>query len=289
MSDSWFSNAVAPDGVKEDGCDPQEAEALKAFLRKQITTEQAAERITLPTETSDDPGEHLCNLWGLFHDALIELPESQDTIVTLLQAIQNRPAPDLAGKPRTYALGDESKKPWRDLPGFGPCWSDNLFWYYQSQWRDASSEYSRPEKLASVANIAAAEARLLVAGVVDTSVQGYERIADTLEEEITAGREVEISAVKEWMMIAGARLREGAEKGLQHPKLGSGKEYAAAVEAGTAHGALHGKRVLWQGEGGITKDRWHFWRQRLEELQRDESLTEGLRSKAKEAREAMTD
>lgn len=91
MSDSWFANAVAPDGVKEDGCDPQEAQALKQLLRSQISIESAAEQNTNKIENSHEPGELLPNLWGLLHDALIEIPDSQAKIIALLQAIRNRP------------------------------------------------------------------------------------------------------------------------------------------------------------------------------------------------------
>jgi len=56
MSDVWFENAVAPDGVVEDGCHLAEAQSMKSYLRDQIDVHHAAQQITRPTDESNDLG-----------------------------------------------------------------------------------------------------------------------------------------------------------------------------------------------------------------------------------------
>ena len=49
MSKSWFPSRLLPNGSPEDGCDPQEAAALKDYLLSTTTTAEAtARRITIP-------------------------------------------------------------------------------------------------------------------------------------------------------------------------------------------------------------------------------------------------
>jgi len=110
MTDAWFENATSPDGVREDGCHPREAHGLEDYLRGHTTAEQAANDIATPTEESADPGDHLPNLWGLFHHALLELPDTQPKVIALLQVLQKRPAVDLSEKKRTGALQDDARQ-----------------------------------------------------------------------------------------------------------------------------------------------------------------------------------
>jgi hypothetical protein len=49
MSDEWFTEKLAPDGVLEDGCHPDEANVLKAYIHKYTALLEAAQAITPPT------------------------------------------------------------------------------------------------------------------------------------------------------------------------------------------------------------------------------------------------
>jgi hypothetical protein len=62
MTDAWFENAVMPDGLPIDGCRPEEAQALKAYLRGEITVDQACLHLTLPTTECPEPGDPLLYL-----------------------------------------------------------------------------------------------------------------------------------------------------------------------------------------------------------------------------------
>lgn len=52
MSDSWFNEKIAPDGAAEDGCRPDEAQALKDYYNKETTPKEAAQAITRPMKNS---------------------------------------------------------------------------------------------------------------------------------------------------------------------------------------------------------------------------------------------
>ena len=59
MSDAWFKEKFAPDGVTEDSCHPDEARALQSYLNNQITAQEAAHANIQPLLSSDDPGTNL--------------------------------------------------------------------------------------------------------------------------------------------------------------------------------------------------------------------------------------
>jgi hypothetical protein len=84
MSSAWYDQAIAPDGNLKDGCRPEEAQALRLYLDNKIEVQEAARLITTQTESSQDPGADLPDLWGVLQDALIELPNVQPKVVHLL-------------------------------------------------------------------------------------------------------------------------------------------------------------------------------------------------------------
>lgn len=73
MSDIWFKEQIAPDGVAEDGCHPDEAEALQSYLTNKTNTQDTAHAITRPILSSHDSGANLYRLWNLLQNALVEL------------------------------------------------------------------------------------------------------------------------------------------------------------------------------------------------------------------------
>ncbi|CAD0111511.1 unnamed protein product [Aureobasidium uvarum] len=150
MSLAWYDNAIAPDGGFEDGCLPEEAQALKEYLDNTIEMEQAACLITKPTESCQDPGADLPNLWGLLQDALIEIPDSQQKIVHLLKSMRELPTfyPDSLGKTRSDPLESPPSVLWHDLPSFANQWYDTNWWYYQNQWRDNPNIFKSSGKVA---------------------------------------------------------------------------------------------------------------------------------------------
>lgn len=124
MSDCWFASKTALNGdtnENEGGCDPQEARALKAYLRRKTAPAEAASAITGPVSNATNPKGELHHLWGLIQDALVEL--SQEDVVRLMHLIQV-----IEDLPNHTAVENESghldDRFWRESPGFANLWAD---------------------------------------------------------------------------------------------------------------------------------------------------------------------
>lgn len=75
MSDAWFTWHIAPDGDSEDGCDREEAGALKDYIHSAtVTPETVARRIILPVTNESETlrkgqsSNNLFRLWSLIID-----------------------------------------------------------------------------------------------------------------------------------------------------------------------------------------------------------------------------
>ncbi|CAD0092386.1 unnamed protein product [Aureobasidium mustum] len=290
MSQAWYDRAIAPDGEPEDGCRPEEAQALRLYLEDEIAVTEAARLITLPTESSEDPGADLPNLWGVLQDALIELPNSQQKVVHLISNIQNLPDfdLDLHGKKRSGPLGRPSSSLWHDLSSFANNWYDCNWWYYQNEWRKKPHLYTSPEKRDQITNISRAEALFAHTNILGELVryQGLSRLCDTLEDR-KAVFEIEIYAVREWLVQAGDQLYDMSKTPHEHYLLFSNNDIKDMIAKHEMHVVSKDKRDLWQGSGGSSLERWKFWKKRLQELQGDKDLDEGTREIVREALGAM--
>ena len=246
MSDAWFTEKLAPDGAIEDGCHPDEAQALKDYYHKKTSAEEAAQAITLPIVESEDPGAYLYRLWGLLKDALVELPAPHiPALIQLLGAIQKLPEPDLTGRRTENTPADGFL--WRGLPGFGHMWGDE---HKQDNWRRnlaASEPANRADLQTQHVRKAGIEARLAVADVGGIPLDwGYECIADALERR-DAVLDCENFAAAEWIAIAGRRL------------------YAGAVN-GEESWALDRRRDFGKESKAMNLERWAFWETRMKEF-----------------------
>ena len=252
MPDAWFDEKTAPYGAAEDGCHPDEAQALKDYCQKKTSVKEAAQAITQPIENSKDPGDDLCRLWSLLIDALVEFPASQiPDLIHLLDAIQQLPEPDLTGR-RTNNFPGEGFL-WRKLPDFGHMWSDE---HKQDNWRDTavSDPTNRADLRAKHVKKAEIEARLVVTDVGGIPLDwGYDCIAEALERR-GAVLDFEIPAAAKWIAIAGKRL------------------YAGAVD-GKESWALERRREFGKEDKAMSLERWSFWEKRMEELLQQSEAT----------------
>jgi hypothetical protein len=259
MSDEWFAFQLAPDGDVEDGCHPEEAQALKDYLRHKTTAAEAARAITHPIVTSNNPEEDLDRLWAFLMRALVELPKHHiEPLLVLLKAIEELPSPD-------FTAVDEDSRPveklWKELPGFGHMWFDA---YQSGCWRTTATESKGPERETlrnEHVRIAEIEARLVKAGVAGIPIDwGYETVADGLESS-NALLDFEVPVAAEWLVRCGQRFREGARKGEQSWGLRTG------VANRNSDRAFH---ELWKATTDtdvMSLERLAFWECRLEELQ----------------------
>ncbi|KAG9519269.1 hypothetical protein KCU93_g8146, partial [Aureobasidium melanogenum] len=290
MSQAWYDNAIAPDGDPEDGCRPEEAQALKLYLDDKINVVEATRLMTEPTESSEDPGDDLPNFWGLLQDALIELPNSQQKVVRLISKIRDLPNFDLDShdKKRSGPLEDRSSSLWHDLASFANQWYDGNWWYYQNEWRQKPQLYSSPDKIVEITNLARAEALFAHTDILDNRVkyEGLSRLCDTLEDS-KAVIEIEIHAVREWLLHARDILYDMSQTPHMHNRLLSNSDIRDKIVKHEMHVSVKDERDLWQGSGGSSLERWNFWKQRLQELQDDDDQDEETKKVVRETLGAM--
>lgn len=267
MSDAWFNEKIAPENLPEDGCHPDEAQALKDYYHKKTTAKEAAQAITRAIERSEDPRDNSYRLWGLLIDALVELPVTQiPALIQLLDDIQNLPEPDLTGR-RTENTPSGGYL-WRELSNFGHMWADV---HKRDDWRRTLA-YSDPANRDTLrtehVRKAEIEARLVVADVGGIPLDwGYDCIADALER-CNAVLDFEIPAAAQWIFIAGERL------------------YAGAVD-GWESWALERQRDFGKESKTMSLERWSFWEKRLEELQQSEATPDVGKAAARETKGLM--
>ena len=268
MSDAWFTWHTAPDGDPEDGCDPQEAAALKDYIHSAtVSPETAARRITLPvtnepeTVRKGQSSDNLYRLWSLIIDALSDLPEHRPKVVKLLQAIQKLPTPD-----RKDYDAKQRQISWAELPNFASLWSDlkvsNNWRIGMIKWTPEQREDVRQDYIKQ----ATIDAKLVVANISGVSISwGLECLCDTLERS-DAVLDFEVPAANEWLEIAGDRIFEASDG----ERIGSLRE-----------------RELWKPEGEGSKQRWCMWKRRLQSMADNEEHGLETREAAKKAIEAM--
>lgn len=178
----------------------------------------------------------------------MQLPETQITpVIQLLDAIQHLPEPDLTGR-RTEDTPVDGHL-WQGLPGFGHMWADE---HKRGHWHDALAAEKgagRTEMRSVHVRKANVEARLMIAGVGGIPLDwGYECIADALERQ-DAVVDFEVPAAAEWIAVAGDQLYAG-------------------VQTGCKSWALESRRDFGREAAVMTLERWLFWEQRLEELEK---------------------
>lgn len=255
--DAWFDQHIAPmDGEEETGVHPYQAAALKAYLKGDSKLSETAAALTKPHD-SEKKTALRDRIVGILEDALFELPESQTSaLVNLLKELSQLP-------------DEEDGEPvWKVLKSFGHSWADG---WKQSHWRNALATRdpaTRAKRREAHVHQAFVEASCAMAapgpnaedGLLPLS-WGYECISKALECQ-DALWDFEVPAAAVWIKVAGERLREGAKKG----------EKSWALER---------EGRLWTA-GPMSMDRWKFWLQRLEEIEKigkviSSTASEGLR------------
>lgn len=280
MTDAWFENTVETDGPDGEGCRREEAMTLKHYLRNQISVTTACQQITQPTENCLSPGNPLLYLWGLLHDALIDILNCQSKIIDLLLEIQKRPDMHITQEQQEGALSDAQWTLWKDLPHFGHGWFGLNWWVYCSHWRIEPSKYEDPDTKAKLSNIACADALFAVSGIFGERecMEGLARLADTLEDK-AAMLDIEMVIVREWLLNAGNMLFEMCKEGKQHYLLRKARDFKEEVG--------RDRRELWMGDSGANLERWRSWKEMLGQIEKDVGLMEETREAARVSREVM--
>ncbi|KAI1374221.1 hypothetical protein F4677DRAFT_461534 [Hypoxylon crocopeplum] len=243
---------LEPDSNVEDGFYQDKAEAVKMYLREEITVDEAARAVTTPIEYSDNPEQDLERLWDFLVDSLMGLSSNYtNPLIELLRAIDGLPELEITAVKENKLPFDG--KLWRGLPGFADCYAKAR----ESDWYELAIKADSLERSRLRDNHvkkAAIEAVLVVLGIGGIPIDwGYETVADALEYS-NALLDFQVPAAAEWLKIAGRRFREGAAK----------EEHSWAFNR---------QRDLLDAGNLMTLDRYLFWRKRLDDIRSQSEAT----------------
>ncbi|KAL3471428.1 hypothetical protein BJX99DRAFT_237410 [Aspergillus californicus] len=241
--DAWFDYHTAPmDGEDETGAHPYQVAALKAYLQGDSTPSETAAIMTKPCNP-DKKTDLRRRIHGIIEDALFELPKTHTAaLITLLKELSQLP-------------DEEDGEPvWINDKHFGHSWSDiwkPMHWRGAVATRDPTTRAKRCEAHVHLAFVEASCAMAAPGPDAEDGILplswGYECLSEALECQDPVW-DFEVPAAAVWIKIAGDRLIEGAKKGEQS-------------------WALERPGRLWL-PGPMSMDRWNFWLERLEEIER---------------------
>lgn len=264
LNDAWFDKQIFSGPDVADGCHPDEAKALKDYYHKKMTAKEAAHAIIQPVKNSENILHRLEGLWGLFIDALLEMPSEQlPALLELLAAIQQCPEPD---RPGWSDISSNDGLVWRHLYHFHFDWGDHARNdEYLENLADCDPA-DRAQKRAWHIRKAEVEARLAAADIGHiTWLGGFICVSDTLESS-EAVLDFEVPAAAKWILFVGERL------------------FKAAVDG--EESVLRPRRhdLGWESKV-IDLERWSFWENRMKEMTTHDSPI--VRDAAKAAVERM--
>lgn len=254
VSPSWFTDAISPDGDPDNGCHPQEAQALKDYHDGKTTVQEAAYAISRPTATSQSTTLN-CErnkLWNLLIAALEEWPEFESSpIFALLKEMENLPEPVICEEAKHSVTSEPF---WKELPGFGNMWADVFQW---GEWRHEIEDHPDDKNLRhqmreKYIHIAALEARLVDEKIGPIALDwGYECLTDAFERRDVIP-DIQFPMAAEWLKRLAKRIYDGALK--QEEDWPFKRDYLDLRKGGNA----------------MSVERWQYWKSRLEEYVKED-------------------
>jgi hypothetical protein len=278
MADEFFSNAKST--FADYDITEEQINTLKDCLEGNITSEEAAERLTSHPEASSTPVEltqRLGGLWTLLNDTAVRLESAQENIISILQAIKKLPKANVpAGEGEEYMDFDEGYY-WNELTAWANNWADAFNSYVSGYLIERpASDQDREKRRMAWSNACAYTARLAATG--DDALSSYGSGLDLATRAIAEALEIDTGAKEPDSLEAAAQLFRY-----------SSRELYRRCKEGRTEGMLTGKSDLWQGGDGFSDARWRFWSQRWTALAQQKTVSDHGRWIAQKALEAMQD
>ncbi|KAH7074148.1 hypothetical protein FB567DRAFT_190873 [Paraphoma chrysanthemicola] len=276
MADEFFSNIKSH--FDDYDITPDQISTLTATIGNTITSEDAARCLTLYPEASFTPVEltqRLGGLWTLLNDTAVRLPSSQETIISVLQAIRKLPKAKVpAGEGEDYMDFDDGFY-WKELTGWANNWAD-AFGSYASRFliEPAKSDEDRTDRKKTWTNACAYSARLTATG--DEALSSYGSGLDRATRAISEALESDTGDKEPESLEAAAEVF-----------INAASELYRRCKEGRTDGMLAGKAKLWQGHKGFSLTRWQFWLKRWDVLAQQKDISDHGREFAQKALKAM--
>ena len=266
-TDSYSTWAQEQTSEDDGGSSSSDVSAISRLLRGNSSPQDVAIELT----GGWDPlmggvEERMIPDWEFIIDAAQEVPEKQDLLVQLLQAIRHLPEPHSEGK-KTDVM-EKTRPPLADLPGFGMGMRER--WNY---FDPSPDEPDRMEQRQSWCNLNAFAARLTAQHCCEFTNFGLWSLRTALEDVPAdiCGLDGDVPAAAQWMLHAGQTIFECDDEMIPHPQLGD----------------WYKGGQLWDGKHGFCPERWAVWKRRFVQIRDIPDLDEETKRWASEAEKAM--
>ncbi|KAE8154851.1 hypothetical protein BDV25DRAFT_82920 [Aspergillus avenaceus] len=193
------------------------------------------------SQSANDLENFLWQTWGLVIEIAEQIPcdhPAQERLVHLIQALRKLP-------PQTVRVWDEDLRLWEDLPLLGP----NL----REAWNLVPSDKPSPSEVNEWVSLNSFTARLLALGGVPWYNFAIWSLREGLEEECPeTAVDCHLAVAREWFRHSGPVLRQ------------------QATVAETKEERMLAGGSLYQGPAKLCPERWTFWKERLDQIGRQE-------------------
>ncbi|PTB68946.1 hypothetical protein BBK36DRAFT_1157184 [Trichoderma citrinoviride] len=228
--------------------------------------EAAATAIDEACPRNEDAESFLWSLWNLLIGISKHIPLGDERINRLVGIVTSLKAKQGAG---TVDIWASSHSLWSDMPLFGAVMREA--WNGNPDFNDSPEDATKTAQWLSLNTFAA---RLLGASVQSWTNLALWELRDGLEEPLPSGqaRDTHLTAASEWIVQAGrvlyAEVRNKAQLDERHVR------------------ALGPGSMLEGGSSGFNRQRWAFWKKRLQELSGEASGT--AKARTQQALEVMS-
>jgi hypothetical protein len=271
-SENWFKAA--------------EVDVFESYLTENITATEVAEKLTGYTDRALTADSKVGRIWTLLMLCADECSAAHDAIIELIKAIIVIPASKDTGGVDWTDQETSFKELWRDsydckLPPFTP-WSSfkaaGSLTLTKLALRASIEERSNYQRASTISlpqkwiNFHAFTATLASTGVFGDDfamVSGLEVIVSALEKKSPTAWELEANtpAAIQWLLHATKTIFRNGQS------------------IDTNWGA---ESELWQGKEGFSRQRWNFWKERLERMHNQDGLDDETKQLARKASVAMS-
>lgn len=266
----------------EYGILPRDCEVLFNLLTGVLSAAQAAEELVRDASAAPIDSDRSWRVWQLLFFAATELPQYHDALVDVLCGIAQTANPDPQGPASNRLMGN-----------IWPDWGDHF--ERLNTHRHLRQKYDfepviRMDGQKKFFNFTTFSAKLINkdgATFVDgIGVFGFFELRDLLEKvpekdfegelfdeqvnSVSQACSADLEAVCQWIIVGGRSFRAMENSNME----GFERGYGMPTD-------------FWQGAPGISEERWALWRDRLQELSREDWLSERAREALERASRAI--
>lgn len=271
----------------ENWTDDREVDALEAFLDGSLTATEAAQELTEYTDRRKASNNQVGRIWTLLQLCAVECADLHEPLVDLIKAIVACAPSKRTGGVDWTKQETSFRELWRDTEDcefdlgthssnpslVNRLYSTLIMLALHGSLQD-KTEYQRASKISITqrwTNFHAFSALLCSSAIFGTDfglVNGLVVIVAALEGKSPTSweRERDLPAALQWLVRASKHINRDARS--------MGSEWDSGSER-------------WNDQAGFSLERWKFWKERVQEIQKEDAIDEEVKQLLRTAGVAM--